>query len=512
MNKRQSLLPRPVQSKPVQAGRQRTQKSSSDFISGLSAWLPITTVLLLATVLFTFRLESEGLWLDELTSLQDSSLNPIEAYFENQLRPLYYFLLMGWMKLGSSDAWLRGLAVIFALGSVFLVYRLGRRLIGEPEGIIAALMLALSPLIINHAQEIRMYTLSLCMSLAGTVFLADALLVERPNKPSNRTLAGWSLFRLLAILTVPLNVTLLMADAIVILARFRRERSVLVSFGKWFGLLVLLWSPSISSVIQESSPSGNFASHHSSAVPPPADVLVRQLKFWTVWPFAVQDNAIVAKFYKVFTLLLAGLLGASLLRKHKSQNLLWVLAWFVVPLIPIIVFSYLTLPVWQSRYVLFVSPYLFILLAAGITRLWHQWKISAVVISLAYLMAVGGGLVHHYTVQERPDYKFNIATIEQYEQPGDAVIWSYFYTKALGHYYDGSSEVYARDLRDLKTDADAQAWVSQFPTQYDRWWLVLDSGNPASDSVESAVAQAYNIEQVYTYEQGSKVLLLTDSQ
>jgi mannosyltransferase len=477
-------------------------------IRPLYRWLPIFLILLVSAVLFRYRLDAEGLWLDELTSIQDADLSVVEAYKENQLRPLYYFLLMGWMHFGRSDAWLRSLSVIFAIISVFLIYRLGRRLVGEAEGLIAAALLTVSPLFINHAQEIRMYVLSLCLGLAGTLFLTEAVLTERPQPPSTRQLAGWTLFRLLAILTVPLNVTLLLADAVIIILRFRQERPALISFGKWLLLLILLWIPSLLSVIQESTADSTYAAHHVGAVPPGLDRLARSLKFLTVWPFEVQKNAIAANFYKSFVLVIAGLVGASLIRKHKSPNLVWLCVWFVLPLLPILAFSYLSIPIWESRYLLFVTPYLFILLAAGFTRLWQQWKIAAVVMAALYLIAVGGGLTHYYTVQDRPDYKFNIATLEAYEQPGDAIVWSYFYKKALKHYYDGNTDIHWLPVRDVKTAADIQPWLSQFPPGYERWWLVIEP-KPIAAELEGAIANAYTIEKTFVYEQGSKVMLLT---
>ncbi len=474
----------------------------------LYSWLPISSILIVATVLFTYQLEGEGLWLDEMTSLQDADNSLFEAYKENQLRPLYYFLLMFWMRLGNSDAWLRSLSVICAIVSVFLLYRLGRRLCGEAEGLIAASLLTVSPLFINHAQEIRMYVLSLCLGLAGTLFLVDALLTERPHRPSQTALAGWSLFRLLAIYTVPLNVTLLLPDALIILLRFRRERAVLFSFGKWLLLLIALWSPSILSVVEESSPSSSFASHHSSAAPPGFDNLIRPLKFFTVWPFAVQENAVTALFYKGFTLLLAGLTGAALIRKHRSPALLWVLSWLILPLLPIVVFSYISMPIWVNRYLLFVSPYLFILLAAGFTRVWRQWKIAAVVMGVTYLIAAGGGLAHYYTVQERPDYKFNIATIEQYEQPGDAIVWGYHYSKPLRRYYEGDVDIHWRPTYEVRTPAEIQQWVSQIPPGYDRWWAVIDYDKPIKAEFKDAISKSYRIEKVFSYKRGSQVMLL----
>lgn len=476
----------------------------------LYRWLPISLILATAAVLFTYQIGRESLMLDELNSLKDVEHSLSEVYKENQLRPLYYLLLMFWARLGSSDAWMRSLSVIFAIVSVFLIYRLGRRLAGEAEGLIAALLMTVSPLFINHAQEIRMYALSLCLGLAGTLFLVDALLTERTRRPTQVTLACWSLFRLLAIYTVPLNITLLLPDVLIIFLRFRRERAVLFSFGKWLLILLALWSPSVLSVIKESSPSSSYANDHIGAKPPDLDNLIRPFKFLTVWPFPVQDSKIAALFYKLFTPLVAALIGAGVIRKHTSPKLLWTCAWLFIPVMPIVAFSYLSVPIWQNRYILFVSPYLFILLAAGLTRLWRQWKIAAVVIGALYLIAVSGGLIHYYTVQNRTDYKFNVETIERYEQPGDAIVWSYeCCSMGLTHYYEGSSDIYIHTAQDVKTPAIAEQWVAGFPSGYDRWWLVTENLGPVAKDVKSAVGSAYHIETVFDYEQGSKVMLLT---
>ncbi len=476
----------------------------------LYRWLPISLILTTAIFLFTYQLGRESLWLDEFNSLKDINQSLFSTYKVNQLRPLYYILLMFWARLGSSDAWLRSLSAIFAIIGVFLTYRLGRRLAGETEGLIAALLLTVSPLFIGHAQEIRMYALSLCLGLAGTLFAVDALLTERPHRPAQKTLAGWALFRLLAIYTVPLNITLLLPDALIVIWRFRRERRVLTSFAQWLLLLLVLWSPSVASVARESTPDSAYAGDHIGAVPPGLDELIRQLKFLTVWPFPVQSNAIAALFYKLFTPLVAAIIGAGIIRKHKSPKLLWACTWLFLPVVPIIAFSYLSIPIWKSRYILFVTPYLFILLAAGLTRLWQQWKVAAVTIGALYFVATSGGLIHYYTTQTRTDYKFNVETIEQYEQPGDAIVWSYeCCSMALLHYYDGSLDIHIHTAKNVETLATAQQWVAEFPTGYDRWWLVTENMGPVIDDVESAVSTAYDIETVFEYEQGSKVMLLT---
>lgn len=116
-------------------------------------WLPIGLILLLAGGLYFWQLGKESLWIDELLSLERA--RNLNLYVP---RVFYYVTLKFWMIWGNSDAWLRGISVLFGLGSIVLTYQLGRRLRGETEALVAALLLALSPLFIHQAQEVRMYT------------------------------------------------------------------------------------------------------------------------------------------------------------------------------------------------------------------------------------------------------------------------------------------------------------------------------------------------------------------
>ncbi|MFK8186292.1 MAG: glycosyltransferase family 39 protein [Phormidesmis sp.] len=488
-------------------GSRLSSKALQD--KSLVSWLPIMCILAIASGLYAYKIEAEGMWLDELTSLEDiqdgDGLPP-----QNLFRPLYYVLLKGWFHFGSSDAWLRGMSVIFAVMTIFLLYRLGERLLGRGQALTAATLMALSPLFINHAQEVRMYTLSTCMTLAGTLFLANGLLSENSRKPSHASLLGWCSFRLLAILTVPLNITLLFADVVAVGLRFRHQRGALLRFGAWLGVLLVVWSPCIFSVIQTTAPDAPYSLHHIGRVPPGIDDAIRIFKFLTVWPFAVQTNAIAALFYKAFTLLLIGLISLALLRKHQSQSLLWIASWFFLPLIPIFAFSYVSTPIWVIRYLLFVSPYLFLLLAAALGQLWQQWRPAAVLIGLVYLLMVSGGLVRYYSVQDRPDYKFIVETIEQLEKPGDVIVWSHFYKKALPHYYQGPSEVIYNPTRDIDSAADIEAWLNNFPETPSRIWLVLNGKAKNHESIKEQIESMFTVKAEFQYDQGSKVLFLSD--
>lgn len=486
---------------------------------------PIALILLAATAVFTFRLGHEGLWVDELFSVRDASHPTLaDVYAASTVRPLYYFILHFWLGVSTHDVWLRSISVIASLFSVFLIYRLGRRLAGETEGLIAAALLATSPLFVNHTQEVRMYALSLCLGLAGTLFLVHALLGQKtqtatksptaiassPAVPNRQTIIGWVVFRLLAILTVPLNLTLLVPDALLVLLRFRRQPKQLLRFTAAFISILLLWSPIVFTLLGVLDPSSDYATERADfAEAPGLKNLVYPLKFWMVLPFVTNLGPTAHNFYRLFTLLIAGLVGLGLLYKRKAVALPWTCAWFILPLLPIIGFSLISARIWEPRYVLFVSPYLFILTAAGFARLWKHWKSAAIITTAVYILGISVALGHYYTIQNRGDYRFNLETVAANEQPGDALFWSYPRDMALDHYYDGNADIFSISGRDVESPETMRQWLSEFPTDYDRAWLVLEEGKKVEDFFEDVVSETYNIEQKFEYDHKSYVLLLT---
>ncbi len=485
-------------------------------VSYFRKFIPISLILLLAAGLYFYQLGTEGFWIDELTSMTDiqsgRGLPP-----NNLIRPLYYILLSIWAQFSNDDAWLRGLSVLFALGSVFLVYQIGRRLAGESEGLICALLLALSPLFINHAQEVRMYTMSTCLGLGGTLALIQVLMTEKPQHPSFVSMSWWASMRLLVILTVPLNATLLIADIMLVWLRFHDQRRVLLNFGKWLMLIGILWSPCIFSVFQAASPSSSYANagHVAGRQAPNLINVVRTLKFYTVWPFSPGSNAIAAGFYKAFTGLLAGLLGATLIKKHRSPKLFWAATWAFVPLIQIFIFSYISISLWVNRYLLFVCPYVFILLAAGFMRLWRQWRVMAIVVALVYALAISGGLVRYYTVLDRPNYKSVIQIINDQEKSDDIIVWSMYYQKALAHYYRGSAPIYWRPFAEKANKSELEDWLTSLPPIKSRFWLACQISDGSSQILKTVVETKFHIDRYQTFaktpesEQRMEVFLLT---
>lgn len=103
-----------------------------------------------------------------------------------------YALQHLWLRLaGDSEFALRFLGVCFGVLAVALIYHLGRRLrLGVWSAALAAGLLAVSPYAIWHAQDARMYNMSLALTLA--VVAAALAALQRPRWPAWAALVALS--------------------------------------------------------------------------------------------------------------------------------------------------------------------------------------------------------------------------------------------------------------------------------------------------------------------------------
>lgn len=110
------------------------------------------------------------LWLDEAQTVaiaHRSMSGMFSALRHDGSPPLYYVLLLGWMKVfGTSAFAVRALAGVFSVAALPLMWRAARRLgASRRNAWVATLMLATSPFAVRYATETRMYSLVMLLSL-----------------------------------------------------------------------------------------------------------------------------------------------------------------------------------------------------------------------------------------------------------------------------------------------------------------------------------------------------------
>ncbi len=138
----------------------------------------ILVILALGLLLRLIKLD-QSFWLDEASQAQLSSqsLTRIWSGRGGDFHPpLFYVLAHFWLKLGTSETWLRLLPVSFGVANIYLIYLFTNTLFPHTVfnikklkleiGAVAAFLLAVNPFHVYYSQEFRSYSL---LALLGTL-------------------------------------------------------------------------------------------------------------------------------------------------------------------------------------------------------------------------------------------------------------------------------------------------------------------------------------------------------
>jgi 4-amino-4-deoxy-L-arabinose transferase-like glycosyltransferase len=147
------------------------------------------------------------------------ALDVYRGNLSNAHPPLFFLLLHFWIRLGSSELFLRLLPV--TLGGVFLwvAYRWALILLGRSAALMTLVLLSFSPALISLSAEVRDYTLLLLLMTASLLLLERAM-----EERSALRMAASSAFLSLAILTHYSAFFVVLVLFVYALVRLRRGR------------------------------------------------------------------------------------------------------------------------------------------------------------------------------------------------------------------------------------------------------------------------------------------------
>ena len=211
----------------------------------------LVLLFLLALSLFLrTRALGESLWMDEGLSIGIASqpLFDIPGVLRvDGSPPLYYMLLSVWMDIfGSGPAETQGLSVLIALLTVPAGLWAGWSLFGRRAGLICAALCAVNPFLTTYAQETRMYSLMLLLSLVSTAAFLHVFAFGR-----RRYLPLFSVLLALMLYTHNWGLFLAAAAVCALYPAWKRsedrdsfKRDVALGFGG-VALLYLPWVPTL---------------------------------------------------------------------------------------------------------------------------------------------------------------------------------------------------------------------------------------------------------------------------
>jgi mannosyltransferase len=204
---------------PAAAGRPRpTSAAAAQRASAMSGWWPLLAITVLAAVLRLSTLGLQSFWYDEAFTPVHVLRAGLGATLHNVVHtentpPLWYVLEWAVSRvLGTGVIALRLLSALAGIATVPVAWAIGCEFQGPPTrraAIVAAALVASSPLLVWYSQEARAYGLFVL-----TASLALLCFVRALREPTGRRLAAFALTASLALLTHYFAVFLLVPMAL----------------------------------------------------------------------------------------------------------------------------------------------------------------------------------------------------------------------------------------------------------------------------------------------------------
>jgi 4-amino-4-deoxy-L-arabinose transferase-like glycosyltransferase len=448
---------------------------------------------MLGTLLRLWMLGSKGLWYDEASTALMARAVPGQiiqfhwnAAFEHP--PLWILLIHFWSKLfGQGEATLRVPSALAGALVVPLTWQVARAAWPGPAGrtarLVASGLVATSPVLILYSQEARMYSLVVCLALASA-YLATRLLA----KPGVVHLAVFVLVNWVMLGLHYYSILLIGIETAFLLAYALHRRRLAGEIALAVGLSVLpflLWAwlapgfhTTVGVVLRE-------AGGAQRPWFPFLDGLWRDLTFGSVrW-----QPPRAAAGYLLLPFLLLGAVQAFLRGGVHGRpapppdGARWGILFVMILVLPVMGRLALAGGV-ATRYILWVVPFAYLLIALGISALWRQWPSLGVAGLLLAGLVAGLGLDYYFTSYQKSEYREMATYLASQMSSGDAVVLEAPRQHLLAKYYMPSAgnlyPMSAIDLPDywpvtappvVPEEADHQ--LQAILEKHGRAWLVL---------------------------------------
>ena len=436
--------------------------------------LALFGLILLATLLRFYRLSAQDIWGDEAFSifLSQQPLHVVVAGGSDTHPPLYPLLLYFWLQLAGSSAFAaRALSALIAIPVVPLIFVLAKRLTSRTRvAWFAAILAAVSPLLIYYSQETRMYELVAVLSLVSAYWTIRWL----NAKPAVTLAIAFLVSTALALYTHYAGFFVLAAENFFACVRLFRRRSELV---RWLGLqaiLALAYVPWI--IVQSGFLRGKASARFDEWGWHGIEMIFG--KTFLAFSAGVTMETPAAQFSAALFLLFATI-GVWTIWKTRETTACFALLYFSVPVMMAYIVNPI-MPFFYERYVLVALPGFLLTVAFGLDALSRRNRRAAAGILMAFVAISTFSLAHYYfdDTYAKGKYGTMMAFVSQNAQPGDALILNNPLQKPLFKYYtpinvpafffpDGAP------LEDPVTRKQVEAVAREHP----RIWLVM-FGNP----------------------------------
>ncbi|MBZ0295219.1 MAG: glycosyltransferase family 39 protein [Anaerolineae bacterium] len=379
--------------------------------------------------------------------------------------PLAYALFRGWsLVFGESEFSLRVLPALANIIGIAAVFALGYRIGGRMIGVIAAVLWALHPFLIWHAQDARNYAIWSACSVTAVWLALRAIEKHRQ--------IDWILYVIVAAMAAYLYylelfilVALNLYVAYWIFIAKRSNRTLII---QWvaaqiaIGLILVPWflQPRLLSGGGYGGTTGRFDAPLLLTWFLPSLVFGRTLPdelTQVIWPL----------------LLIFVALGIVLLWRARRNYVMLLVFLIVIPVALLAVVS-TRLNVFTPRYVLAIVPALLLLLAVVVLKVWRWNHVLTIGLVIVFLSIDGMSLANFYynhDYAKSNNWRELAGYLHQHMQSDDLVIPSSS-DIAFTLYYDNFSDIKYLPANPLQPEEEIRQVLDDSRNDYHSFWVV----------------------------------------
>jgi len=451
----------------------------------------------LAFSLRVYRLDAQELWGDESVSVSARRLSETQVLLgkTDVHPPLYFFALReAMLLLGSSHLAIRFVSVFWGTLIVPLVYRIGRRAMGDTAGELAAVITTVSALQVFYSQEARMYTMATAWAAASlwcVVELLRRVSLLSASKVSDR---GWwiafIITSLIGMYTHYFVAFVVIAEGLALLWTARRSRAVFIRLAAATVVISAVYAPWIP-IQRQYAMSQAYARWNLLTLDVFVQVVRQTLTSWSVilynvkpaqmFPGADWGTPVVAAFALLGAIAAIGARRIEAALMPLCVVVVLILGWAINPI----------LPVFQDRYLMIGTPAYLVLIGAGVKQIADcgvrvaslKPLVSSLAVSKIILIAAMVAVIAPQATALRAwfadptfvkgGYGKAMAFVSMHAQPGDILLLNNYMQWSLFDYYRPANvEARLVPVEALFSDAETDAALKALTAGRSRAWLV----------------------------------------
>ena len=471
--------------------------STFRFQNYLTAAVLLGLILLLGTALRFYDLGTESYWIDEMSTVIEAQQSIPQMIASGRLDqpPAYYLPFHLWIHIfGTSEASTRSFSALFGIGSILIIYWIGRELFGKPVGLLSAFLMAISGFQIYYSQIARFYSYFQFMVMVSFLFF---ILVLREKKIVFFALYGAA--SILMVFSHTFGVFVLAAQNLIFVLQARTYRELVIAWVTCQALILIGFISYFWVLVTGEGGMGEAVGSNVGKLSAPTimDPLHSVYRFILPARRVYGPQIVLASYAAAAALLVAGLSIYVIARgksnwvtavrrlfthpqaaPDRTNGLLFVSCWLLCPIVLPFILSIVLIPLYKDYYTIGAAPALYLLLAFGI---YNARKVMPSIISLGVLVVlIAPSLGVYYLSDMNEQWKEAAAYVESNSVSNDVIVFAPnenigIQQRTFNWYYQGGLEECGLGV----PLPDSAVWkaLTQCVSGHERLWVIIRGTN-----------------------------------